>query len=97
MGWGFLYGEIMSENPIKIAVILEGGVVQAVVTKDPALTKNIEIVIIDYDVQGEDASSSVPQGNGEMTDAWVYEFVPSKSEIDIDGIVDFDEAEDEEP
>lgn len=53
----------MSE-PIKIAIVIEGGSVQAVLSAGVA----VEFVIIDYDTEGGDAVDqiAIPQDGGEQ-------------------------------
>lgn len=57
----------MSE-PVKIAIVLEGGIVQAVLTAGIP----VEYAVIDYDCEGGDAGIvAVPQSAGETADAYV--------------------------
>lgn len=58
------------QEPIRIIVIVEGGVVQNVLT----LGIPAQVVVIDYDVEGADADDTthlVPQSDGEPAKAFV--------------------------
>ncbi len=50
----------------KIVVVMEGGLVQSVLSTEP-----VEVAIVDYDAEGADAEDlkSVPQGNGKVANA----------------------------
>ena len=65
----------------KILVVLEGGVVQAVVSDTPEL--ECEVVTIDYDAD-EDANALVRQPDGGVERAWVASWRPTASEIEIE-------------
>ena len=41
-------------SKIQLAVVLEGGLVQAIVSNDPAFFKDIQVTVIDYDTDGAD-------------------------------------------
>jgi hypothetical protein len=73
----------------KIAVIVEGGIVQSVVTNDEALIGQ-KILIIDYDIDGCDLDkiTAIDQGDGTTVDAYVYGGVTSieRAAIDLDKI-----------
>ena len=55
----------LSSKPI-VGVIIEGGLVQSVVSTAPEQLSNLDLVILDYDVEGADADEllHVPQGDG---------------------------------
>ena len=65
----------------KILVVLEGGVVQAVVSDTPEL--ECEVVTVDYDAD-EDANALVRQPDGGVERAWVVSWRPTASEIEIE-------------
>lgn len=75
--------------PPYLAVVLEGGVVQSVVSDRPE-ELHAELMVIDYDSQGMDEQdlSQIPQSDGEMAQAWVYSPDLDKATIDLDGIID---------
>lgn len=56
-------------EPIKICIVLEGGLVQSVLTAGVP----VEYVVIDYDTDGADASelASIPQDSGGEEPAFV--------------------------
>lgn len=54
----------MSE-PVKIAIVIEGGMVQAVLTAGVP----VECAVIDYDHDGCEGTIAVPQPNGETAEA----------------------------
>lgn len=56
-----------------LAIIIEGGMVQAVVSTNPALLDHIDVMVIDYDTDGADMAdvSIVPQNDGSTAPAHV--------------------------
>lgn len=79
-----------------IAVILEGGRVQCVVSDDPA-DFGKEITVIDYDTEDASADelSVVPQDDGSYADAIVHKERVSEALIDLKGIRELTEKEKE--
>ena len=69
----------MAATP-RILVVLEGGVVQAVVSDTPGL--DCEVVTIDYDAD-EDANALVRQPDGGLERALVGTWRPAAAEIEI--------------
>ena len=69
----------MASTP-RILVVLEGGVVQAVVSDTPGL--DCEVVTIDYDAD-EDANALVRQPDGGLERALVGTWHPVAAEIEI--------------
>ncbi len=71
-----------------IAIILEGGVVQDVVSDEPKAASSLieDIIIIDYDAKGPDSNATVRQDDGSDAEAWVYSSYISKARIGIDDI-----------
>lgn len=53
-----------------IIIALDGGLVQSVITD-----KEVEVIVIDYDIDGleEDELTLIPQGDGKMENAYVYQ------------------------
>lgn len=65
-----------------LAVILEGGLVQCIISDNPDYYKDQSVLVIDYDVS-DDNTIAVPQGNGHETDAYVSELDVSQAAIDL--------------
>ena len=63
--------EYLDAPPPKVAVILEGGLVQCLTADRPADVPPMTFMVIDYDTEGcsPEETVEVPQGNGEMSDA----------------------------
>ncbi len=55
-----------------IAIVMEGGLVQCVVTNNPKLKGKFDIITIDYDTEGVDEEDiiNVPQDDGSTSRAW---------------------------
>lgn len=82
---------VTGENPMQdvtFAVVLDGGVVQEVVSKHLVL-QGLQCDIIDYDCSGMDDSdlSFVPQGDGKLEKAFVYGETVMETTIGMDGVV----------
>jgi len=78
----------MQEPNNKIAVVLQGGLVQAVVSNDETLL-NRKVIIIDYDpaeVGDPDELTPVDQMNGELIDAYITIEEINRPNINIDEI-----------
>lgn len=60
---------------MKIVIIVEGGVVQEVLTED-----KVEVLIVDYDVDGVDDNelTSINQGDGTLVSADIYTIQTTK-------------------
>lgn len=58
-------------SPVRLAVTMEGGIIQEILTEDSCLF-GVEVVIIDYDTEGADADqlTMIPQSDGKETKAW---------------------------
>lgn len=67
----------------RVAVVLEGGIVQSVVADRP---EDIEVAVIDYDADGCDESEIVrlTQPDGSTSDAWVYDCLTERPRISFD-------------
>lgn len=72
-----------------VAVVLEGGLVQAVVTDQPAM-QGIGVLIIDYDDEGADLDelTIVPQEDGGESDAVVSYDIVQAATIDLEAVRD---------
>ena len=60
----------MSQQPVRVVVVLDGGLVQAICT----LGVQVEVIVIDYDTDGADDHELTPimQGEGQSVDAITY-------------------------
>jgi len=76
-----------SEKPI-IGIILQGGLVQCVVSNAPELI-DADVVVIDYDSEGadEDELMTVPQSDGTETEAVGHREEIAPTDIDLKGIL----------
>ena len=72
-----------------VAVVLEGGLVQAVVTDQPAM-QGISVLVIDYDDEGadDDELTTVPQDGGGVSDAVVSYDIVQPAGIDLQAVRD---------
>lgn len=64
--------EDSSPSKLIVGVVLEGGLVQSIVSNAPELVTDMDVVIIDYDVEGvvdEEDLLNVPQSNGDIARA----------------------------
>lgn len=77
-----------SEPLPRLAIILEGGIVQDVVSDHPDLIKLESLYVIDYDTEGADVDDllPVPQGGGGTADAAIYQPNITRAEIDLAGM-----------
>lgn len=79
-----------------IAVILDGGLVQCVVSDDPAEVGK-EVQVIDYDTEGADFADDklvvVPQNDGSKEIAFLHTAEILKAGIDLDGVRELTDAE----
>ncbi|BAU49607.1 hypothetical protein SVA_3059 [Sulfurifustis variabilis] len=69
----------------RVAVVLEGGIVQSVVADRP---EDIEVAVIDYDADGCDESeiARLTQPDGSTSDAWVYDCMTERPRISLDEV-----------
>ncbi len=70
-----------------VAVVMDGGIIQAVVAENPELMNNINLVLMDYDTDGADEHDlvAVPQGDGrEEAAAYMRELDITKARIDLE-------------
>lgn len=69
----------MSEMKIKVVVVMDGGVVQNILTD----SANVQVVLVDYDAESYERQilSEVKQGNGGTASAYVAKQSP---EVDAD-------------
>lgn len=73
-----------SPKPI-VGVVIEGGLVQCVVSSAPELIPDMDVIILDYDVQGceEDELLKVPQSSGNIAHAVGHIEKITESGIDL--------------
>jgi hypothetical protein len=77
-------------QPINLAVILDGGIVQAVVTDTPEAFKGVNTMIIDYDIESTDDSLGlVPQGGDELKTAYIQQSYIDNAGIDLKRVAEF--------
>ena len=77
-----------SARPV-VGIILEGGLVQSVVSTAPEHLPDLDLVILDYDVEGADADEllHVPQGDGATAQAVGRIESITQSDIDIEAVI----------
>lgn len=73
-----------------VGVIIEGGLVQSVVSTAPERVTYLNLVILDYDVEGADADEllHVPQGDGASAQAVGRIEQITLSDIDLEAVID---------
>lgn len=76
---------LQSAKPARVVVVLEGGLVQAVVSDN---APDLAVAVIDYDIEGaaEEELFPVPQGDGSCVDAVVGHWNPAPAGIDLDAV-----------
>ena len=74
-----------SIRPARLAVVIDGGIVQAVVS-DHAVGMAVAVVDYDTDGAGGDELTPVPQGDGTCVDAVVSRWKASPPAIDLDAL-----------
>lgn len=78
---------------VRLAVIVEGGVVQGVVADDPKALKNVEVYVVDYDAEGDVAALDIPQGDGTTQRGHVWREEVGRSSLgDLSALADQGEA-----
>lgn len=70
-----------------LAVVLEGGLVQGVVSDRPDYFKGQDVMVIDYDTSDDD-TIEVPQGDGTVVDAYVSGYGVTLAAIDLNATRD---------
>lgn len=80
-------------SPINLAIVLDGGLVQAVVTDAPEAFKGINTMIIDYDCDAadphDDTLGIIPQSDGGFTEAFIQKTFIDRAGIDLSLVNDF--------
>lgn len=74
----------------KLAIIMEGGLIQSVVSDDPGAITLDDLLVIDYDTEGcDDADiSEIRQEDGTFAKAYVSHFDITRATIDLDNTED---------
>lgn len=87
-----LFGSLGTKNAkqrqdLKMAVVLEGGIVQSIVATEPSMLPD-NILVIDYDRDGweDDDLSPVVQNKGMEALAHVYQIEPELPRINLDAV-----------
>lgn len=72
-----------------IAIVVEGGMVSAVVTDRPGLFADVQCLVIDYDTDGADetALTNVPQSDGTISQAYAGGQLIERAEIDLAAVI----------
>jgi hypothetical protein len=75
------------QRDLKMAVVLEGGIVQSIIADQPDRLPD-NILVIDYDNDGweEDDLAPIVQDNGSQALAHVYQISPELPRIDLDAL-----------
>ncbi|CCG43218.1 hypothetical protein [Magnetospirillum molischianum] len=78
----------MLESNTRLAIVIEGGVVQAVVSDAPETLGGLDIAVIDYDTDGmdDDQIVQVIQSDGSTASADVTHPSITKAEIGLDEV-----------
>lgn len=85
--------ESVEPTPINLAIVLDGGLVQTVVTDAPEAFKGINTMIIDYDVDAPSVEDNtlgiIPQSDGGLTAAYIQKTFVDRASIDLSLVNDF--------
>lgn len=77
------------EPQMKLAIVLEGGLVQFIVSDTPEAFSNVDIVVVDYDTNNDDPNDQkeVPQRDGSISTAYASDWSGvDRAEIDLDRV-----------
>jgi len=82
--------EYLDAPPPKVAVVLDGGLVQCLTADRPKDVPSITFMVIDYDTDGAapDETVKVPQGDGEISEAFARVEELGQAEIDLDAVLE---------
>ena len=82
--------EYLDSPPPKVAVVLDGGLVQCLTSDRPKDVTPITFMVIDYDTDGTSPEElvKVPQGNGEISEAFARVEELGQAEIDLDAVLE---------
>ena len=68
---------------MELIIIMEGGIIQNVLSPDPEELKNLQLTVVDYDAEGvnEDVLSQVQQSDGSWEDAIIFK--PAVEQLEL--------------
>lgn len=71
-----------------LGIVLQGGIVQAIVSDQPELMADWKVMVIDYDTESapDEDLVSVPQSNGSGSKAWSYLDSVTQTAIDLKAV-----------
>jgi hypothetical protein len=77
----------LEARPIYLAVVMEGGLVQSIVSN--ATIYDLDVLVIDYDTHGSMPEDlvSVPQADGSSAKAWSSFYAIEEATIDLSDVV----------
>jgi len=77
----------IEQRPAYLAVVVEGGLVQSVVSN--ITIRDLDVLVIDYDTKGSNPEDlvSVPQADGSSAKAWSCFFAIEAATIDLSAVV----------
>ncbi len=85
--------KILEPKPINLAVVLDGGIVQSIVTDVPEAFKNVSAVVVDYDVDCPDPDDCllgiVLDQDSELAAAHMQNIIIEPAAIDLGQVADF--------
>ncbi len=75
----------MDRKKPTLAVVVSGGVVQAIVSDEPQMLQDVRIVLVDYDVEDEDCGSikEILQPDGSVVRALYGDMPIEKAAISL--------------
>src|SRR6266702_553468 len=82
--------EYLDSPPPKVAVILDGGLVQCLTSDRPDDVPPVTFMVIDYDTDGStpEETVKVPQGDGDISEAFARVEELGQAEIDLDAVLE---------
>lgn len=68
---------------MELVIIMDGGVIQNVLSPNPEALKDLKLTVVDYDVEGcsPDTLSEVKQFDGRWEDAFI--FTPAIEQLEL--------------
>ena len=80
--------EILNRPAPYLGIVLQGGIVQAIVSDQPELMTDWKVMVIDYDTEStpEEDLISVPQSDGSDSKAWAYLDSVTQTAIDLKAV-----------
>lgn len=59
---------------MELVIIMDGGIIQNVLSPNPEALKDLKLTVVDYDVEGcsPDTLSEVKQSDGRWEDAFIF-------------------------